>query len=103
MIPNLDDLLVNLLFLTRQTLTASKIDFSKIEKCGIKIKASKCKVFRKEISYLGRLVSSEGYTADPKNILAVTSETNKKTENHFRTANFIGTCWLLEEIYPKLL
>ena len=44
----------------------------------MKIKASKCKLFCREISYLGGLVSSEVYTADPKNVLAVESKINKK-------------------------
>ena len=79
-----------------------KLVFQKLKKFGIKIKASKCKLFRREISYLGRLISSEGCTADPKNISAVTSKINKKTRDHFRTTNLIGICWLLQEIHTKL-
>ena len=35
-------------------------------------------MFRRQISYLGTLISSEGYNTNPKNILAVTSKINKK-------------------------
>ena len=31
-------------------------------------------LFQNEVSYLGRLISSEGYTTDPKNIIAVKSK-----------------------------
>ena len=43
-----------------------KLGFQILKMFGIKIKASKCKLFRREISYLARLVLSEDYTADPK-------------------------------------
>ena len=45
--------------------------FQPLRKSGIKVKASKCQLFKKEVSYLGRLVSSEIYTADPKTVTAV--------------------------------
>ena len=41
------------------------------QKSEIKLKTSKCQLFKNEVSYLGRLVSSEGYTADPENVAAV--------------------------------
>ena len=48
--------------------------FQRLKNFGIKVKASKCSLFKKELSYLRQLVSSEGHTADPENIAAVTSK-----------------------------
>ena len=39
---------------------------------GIKLKPEKCKLFQKEVNYLGQIVSSEGYRPDPSKINAVT-------------------------------
>ena len=36
--------------------------FKKIREAGIKLKMSKCEFFKKEIKYLGHLVSGEGIT-----------------------------------------
>ena len=33
---------------------------------GIKLKPKKCKLFQKEVTYLGHIVSAEGYRIDPK-------------------------------------
>ena len=41
-----------------------------IEK-GIKLKASKCDLFKKEVKYLGRVVNKEGYKMDEANIKSV--------------------------------
>ena len=41
-----------------------------IEK-GIKLKASKCDLFKKEVKYLGRVVNKEGYKTDEANIKSV--------------------------------
>ena len=73
-IPYLDDLDKHLQY--------QKLVFQRLKKFDIKIKASRGKLFYGEVSYLSRLVSSEGYTADPKNILAVTSKINKKPKTN---------------------
>ena len=38
------------------------------------------KLFKKEVSYLVRLVSSEGHTADPRNVAAVKSQIKAPTK-----------------------
>ena len=40
---------------------------------GIKLKPAKCKLFRKEVCFLGRIASKDGYRVDPSGITAVTS------------------------------
>ena len=43
----------------------------RLKEKGIKLKASKCELFKKEVTYLGRVVSREGYRMDDANIEAV--------------------------------
>ena len=45
--------------------------FQKLKEAGLKLKPSKCQLFRKSISYLGHVVSEEGVRTDPKKIEAV--------------------------------
>ena len=40
----------------------------RLKENGIKLKAEKCHLFKKEVVYLGRIVSEEGYRIDPENI-----------------------------------
>ena len=40
---------------------------------GVKLKAKKCKLFKREVHCLGRVVSEQGYKMDPSNIQAVLS------------------------------
>ena len=43
----------------------------RLRKHGLKLKASKCELFRKEVKFLGRVVTDAGYRMDDKNISAV--------------------------------
>ena len=50
-----------------------RIIFKCLRQSGIKLKPRKCKMFRKQVQFLGRVVSEQGYTLDYKSIDAVTS------------------------------
>ena len=44
---------------------------------GVKLKQKKCKLFRREVTFLGRVVSEEDYRIDPESLNAVASPKNK--------------------------
>ena len=46
--------------------------FEKLKAAGLKLKPSKCDFFKKEIKYLGHVVSEQGVSTDPDKIKAVT-------------------------------
>ena len=80
-----------------------KLVFQRLKKFGIKIIASKRKLFRREKSYLGRPISSERYTPWLYKYFSCDIKNQQKTKYLFRTVKLVWTCWLLQEISPKLL
>ena len=45
--------------------------FSRLKHHGLKLKGSKCEFFKKEIKYLGVIVSADGIKTDPEKVIAV--------------------------------
>ncbi len=66
----LDDVLI-----FSKTFKKHKKDLKAVLRClrkeGVKLNMLKCSFFKKEIRYLGRLVSEEGYRPDPKDVEAL--------------------------------
>ena len=45
--------------------------FHRLKKHKVKLRPEKCELFKKEVSYLGRIITPEGYKIDPDNVEAV--------------------------------
>ena len=63
----LDDILV-----FSKTFKQHEINVKRVLRClrkkGVKLNAGKCSLFKKEIRYLGRLISEKGYRPDPEDV-----------------------------------
>ena len=65
-----------------------KAVFNKLSTASLKLKPSKCDLFRKEIKYLGHVVSNEGISTDPDKIKSVTEWPQPTTVTEVRS--FLG-------------
>ena len=43
----------------------------RLKEKGIKLNAKRCHFFKREVKYLGRLISKDGYRADPQGSIAL--------------------------------
>ena len=62
--------------------------FTKLKAHGLKIKPSKCNFFRKEVKYLGHVVSEDGVSTDPAKTEAIKNWPKPTTEKELRS--FLG-------------
>ncbi|GFS94073.1 retrovirus-related Pol polyprotein from transposon 297 [Nephila pilipes] len=64
--------------------------FQRLQKANLKLSPKKCKFFRKEISYLGHVISSEGVKTDPEKIKAVVDWPHPEAVHELRS--FLELC-----------
>ena len=62
----------------------------RLRKHGVKLKPKKCKLFQKEVSFLGRVVSAEGYKLDPASIAPVLDLAKKPPKTVGEVRQVIG-------------
>lgn len=77
--------------------------FDRLYELGVKLKAQKCDLLRKEVRYLGHAVSAEGICTDPEKISNVGSW--KRPVNHremLQSQNFSGYYWRFIEAYASI-
>ncbi|GFW46351.1 retrovirus-related Pol polyprotein from transposon 17.6 [Trichonephila clavipes] len=62
----------------------------KLKEANLKLSPSKCHLFRREVTYLGQIISAEGLRTDPEKISAV-KDWNCPTDVH-QLWSFLGLC-----------
>ena len=99
-IPYLDDLLVYSGSF-EEHLNHVKLVLKRLKKHGVKIKGSNCQLFKREISYLGRTISADGYAIDPKNVEAVLGKIKKKPSNITELRSLLGLLGYFRRSIPN--
>ena len=64
--------------------------FQIVRENGIKVKAKKCKLFQKQINYLGRTITEKGYGIDTSHIKAVTDLVTNVPSNIGQLRRILG-------------
>ena len=75
--------------------------FEKLKAASLKLKPSKCDFFKKEIKYLGHVVSEEGISTDPGKIKSVTEWPQPTTVTEVRS--FWDLLATIEGLYQTFL
>ena len=64
--------------------------FQRLWEAHLKLNPAKCQLFRKEVRYLGHIISPSGVTTDPEKLEAVKSWPRPKDKHQLRS--FLGLC-----------
>ena len=99
-IPCLDDLLV----FSRDFSSHIKhlrLTLQRLKKYGLKIKAKKCKLFRRQVRYLGRIVAADGYKLHPNNIKAVNDLVRQKRKTLGDVRRLLGVIGYFRKYIPN--
>jgi len=88
-IPYLDDVIVFSKSFEEHVENVRKV-LRRLRQQGIKLKPRKCKLFRREVCFLGRIVSRDGYRVDPSGITAVTSLAEKEPSTVGEVRQLVG-------------
>ena len=62
----------------------------KFQEKGLKLNTSKCDLFKREVTYLGRIVSKDGYRMDTRSVQCVRELVNKKFETVGQIRQLMG-------------
>ena len=77
--------------------------FDKLKAAGLKLKPSKCELFKKQINYLGHVVGHEEVPTDPDKIKAVTEWPRPTTVTEVRSfLGFVSYYWRLIPNFSKV-
>ena len=87
--PYIDDVLVYSDTFADHLVHLSKV-FERLKSKGIKINPSKCEMFKREVRYLGRIISEDGYRVDSENIKAVTDLLKKQPQTIGEVRKLLG-------------
>ena len=84
-VPYLDDIIIFSVSFEEHVKHIRKV-LRRLGEHGVKLKPRKCKLFKGEVVFLGRVVSEEGYKVDPSSIKSALSlkESFPKTVNEVR-------------------
>ena len=77
-----------------------QIIFQKLIDAGLKLKESKCNFFKKEIHYLGHLISSEGIHPLPEKLDTMCNMPRPETSEEIK--QFLGFVQLLQKVCPQV-
>ena len=83
----------------REHLKHIQIIFQKLIDAGLKLKESKCNFFKKEIHYLGHLISSEGIHPLPEKLDTIRNMPRPKTPKEIK--QFLGLCGYYRKFVPR--
>ncbi len=75
--------------------------FQRLHDHNLKLKASKCEFFKREVSYLGHIVSESGIKTDPEKIKAVAAWPKPTSIREVR--RFLGLHRLLQALCKGFL
>lgn len=68
---------------------------------GVKLRPTKCELFKSEVRYVGRLVSANGVRNDLKDLEAIQALERENPPHCGRSAQATGVPQLLQNIYPR--
>ena len=88
-IPYLDDVMVFSKSFEEHLEHVRKV-LRRLRQQGIKLKPHKCQLFQREVCFLGRIVSNDGYRVDTSGIAAAVSLAEKKTSTIGEVRQLVG-------------
>ena len=88
-IPYLDDVIVFSETFSEHIEHLRKV-LRRLKSYGVKLKSRKCKLFKREVSFLGRVISQDGYRIDPKATNAVTAMKHLKPQTVGEVRRLMG-------------